>query len=307
MFGKSIYVWSATNPEQIAANLKAGSFESAILHESNMTKWRTPERLALVKLLKSAGIRVFGGAAVYGDNPTAEGQEAAQICLQNDLDCFVFDAESTWDAKPASDTNAVKLLQAFRATAPGVKTGWCWWARWHSSTNVEWHPKKVLWAAMAANYGNADFGLPMAYWTNNDSAANAVWFVEEAWRQWREITDKPLVPIGRAYVGDAGTAKPDAVIAFDKRARELGAVGVSWWSYQHAVALPDVWQALQGLKPFGTVIPPVVPPVVPPNDIEQRLAALELLAAENKTGVNALRGRIEHIENWIEELKNLPL
>jgi len=42
--------------------------------------------------------------------------------------------------------------------------------------------------------GQADFGMPMAYWNWRDDEDAAVAFLEETWRQWREITDKRLSP-----------------------------------------------------------------------------------------------------------------
>lgn len=258
--GKSIFIWQISailggDVNKIASMLKTAGFQSAILHSENLSTWKTGSRPALVKALKVAGIRVVGSAAVYGAYPLSEGYKAASICNEFGLEAFTFDAESAFDRISNPDTAAVKLIKAFRSDAPKAKVGWCWWAFYQSSSGrTIYHPKKILWAAMHPDYGNADFGMMMAYWSWGDSPISAIAYLQESWRQWREITDKPLIPAGRAYIGDGGIAKPDAIAAFEDCARLLGAEGVAWWSMQHAlddVHLPGVWDALANLQPFA--------------------------------------------------------
>jgi hypothetical protein len=260
MIGKSIYIWTIESifggdVKKIAETLAGAGFDSAILHDAHLPSWASEKRLALVEALREAGVMPIGGAAVYGWNVEMEGKLAGALCMKYHLPAFVFDAESTFDAQPHADSRAVKLLQTFKAEARGVKAGWCWWARFKNPiSGNEWHPKKILWAAMDAQYGGADFGVPMAYW-GGESAANAIHLLEQTWKQWREITDKPICPAGRAYIGDAGTATPEAVTAFEERARELGATGITWWSMQHAVALPEVWKAMVNMPGLKTGVP----------------------------------------------------
>ncbi len=264
MLGKSIYIWqipaiSGGDIEKIVALVKDAGFQSAILHDAHLANWRTKARLALVAALQTAGIDIWGGAAVYGLNSVIEGGMAAAICNDLGLAGFVFDAEVAFDRVSHPDSEAVKLLQAFKAQASGKLAGWCWWAFHHSTDGrIEYHPKEVLWAAIQPGYGDADFGVPMMYWSWGDGASQAIAYLEASWKQWRMYTDKPLVPAGRAYIGDGGTARPGAVLAFDMRARELGADGVTWWSLQHALDsthMPGVWLALASLDPFGEAEP----------------------------------------------------
>jgi hypothetical protein len=280
IMGKSIFIWNIPavyggDVGKIASELKAGGFQSIIIHETNVYNWRSPARIALVAALKAVGIKPFGGAAIYGANPAIEGQRAGAICKEFGLAGFVFDAEAAFDKADAPDSAAARVVKEFRATAqPGALAGWCWWAFYQSAKGVTYHPKGILWAAMAKGYGDADFGIPMMYWSWGDDVANAVKYLEESFKQWRAITNKPIIPAGRAYIGDGGTPTPAAMIAFEQRARALGADGVTWWSMQHAIndkALPGIWQTLCRLQPFGEVTPPVVePPVVTePTDAEK--------------------------------------
>lgn len=279
--GKSIFIWQIEgchggDISKIVADLIAGNFQSVILHSTNVNNWRTTARISLAKALQAAGIAVFGGCAIYGADSYGEGTTAGQICSEFNLAGWVFDAESAFDICDHPDSAAVHVLQEFSSHAQaGALKGWCWWCFPHAvgRPTVEYHPIKILKAAM----GYADLGIPMMYWSWGDDPASVIRYINESWSQWREITQKPIAPVGRAYIGDGGTPTPESIIAFEARARELGAVGVTWWSMQHAldtVHLPEVWNTLAALKPFGEITPTPVP-VPAPLTIEQRVKRLE--------------------------------
>lgn len=251
--GKSIYLWlmpTGMQPAQAADQLKAAGFQSVILHATSSIAWRTRERMALVEELRRVGIIPIGSAAVYGDNPRGEGLQAAAICEEFKLPAFSFDAEARFDEKPQANSNAVHLLRAFREAAPaGTLAGWTWWARYQAPKGGTWHDREILRAAMAPGYGDADWGTPMMYWET--SLTSAVELFDQSLTQWRKITSKPIVPAGRAYNGDGGTATPEAVNAFYERVRAAGLPGVTWWAFSNAWNIPSVWQALAAHPVFG--------------------------------------------------------
>jgi hypothetical protein len=261
--GKNIYIWSI--PEiyggdigKIVAALQAGKFQSAVLHSTRSTNWEETQRINLVKALQTVGIHVFGGCAVYGLTPSAEGARVAGFCKKFSLTGWVFDAEVAVDNAKSPDSFASALVKAFHGAAPaGCLAGWCWWACYQSSTGGTWHPKSILWAATSKGYGAADFGMPMVYWGTEhvvDDVASAISNLNSSIEQWRKVTDIPIVPIGRAYIGDGGVPSRAAMIAFEQRARELGMVGVSWWSMQHALDtqhIPFAWATLAEMPPWG--------------------------------------------------------
>jgi len=260
VFGKNIFIWSIDeiykgDVFKIAKELQTAHFQSVILHSTRTSNWKQTNRINLVKALQEIGIHVFGGCAVYGDSPTAEGKRAAAFCNDYGLLGWVFDAEQAFDNVKSPDSAASNLLRGFKQNAPDKLAGWCWWAFYQSKAGATYHPKGILWAATDDAYGDADFGIPMTYWSWGDDAENAVKYLEESWRQWRLITDKPIIPAGRAYVGDGGSPTPEAMKAFEQRARELGAPGISWWSMQHALntsTVPHIWNTLSNMKPFST-------------------------------------------------------
>lgn len=254
MIGKSIFVWNtgsiyAGNVTRIAETLKAAGFQSAMLHYQTLDGWRSPARVALISALRAVGIDPIGSAAVYGANPNLEGARAAQICKDYGLKTFVFDAEQRFDDADPSGNTARVMLESFRQESDAL-AGWCWWARYKNPANGQaWHPVAVLHTAMTL----VDFGVPMMYWQGS-SPSSAVVYAQQSVDQWRAVTDKPLVPAGRAYDGDGGAVTPEAMQAFVGYFEPLyltGIVdGITWWSMEHALN-EGVWDVFAGMPTYG--------------------------------------------------------
>jgi hypothetical protein len=244
---KSIFLWHANavangNPAGIAALLTGAGFESVILHVEHLSLFSARFSRALIETLRAAGLVILGGAAVYGDAPQTEGQLAAQIVNAYHLDGFVFDAEAKFERVEHPDSAAAHVMLNYQSRCD-QPSAWCSWAFYFSESGVPWHVVRVMQTAMRY----ADVGMPMVYWSWGDSPNQAVAYLDASLNQWRKYTDKPIIPAGRAYLGDGGTARPDAVTAFAARAIEAGCPGVTYWSLQHAInalALPGVWDAL---------------------------------------------------------------
>lgn len=259
MIGKSVFIWNVGavyggDVKRIAGSLAEAGFQSAMLHYQSLATWRSTQRVALIGELRAVGVEPIGSAAVYGGTPVLEGQQAAAICRDYNLAAFVFDAESAFDAADPSGQAARTVLNTFRQECD-ARAGWCWWARYKNpATGSAWHPVAVLNAAMAL----ADFGVPMMYWSGSSTDA-AVALAEQSFTQWREVTEKPLVPAGRAYIGDGGTGTPEAIRAFEAYFKPYflsGDVdGVTWWSMEHAIST-GLWEALAALPAFGEAGPP---------------------------------------------------
>jgi hypothetical protein len=267
--GKSIFVWQEQtigDAGKITAALTAAGFRAVILHSAYLSSWPTPTRLALLDALQSAGIACYLGAPPYGDDPQWEGRAAARLVNQYGLAGWVADAEGYFDGQETPDSNAVHLLTTYKNLTERPVC-WCWWAMYQWSDESDYpgrpmHPKKVLQAAMQY----ADCGMPMAYWSWGNRAADAARYLAESYRQWQDVTGKPIIPAGRAYVGDGGVPNAESVRAFDQYARGQGSPGVSWWSMQHAYKLSAVWSALSALPPYAGQ-PPVIQPPVPEDDM----------------------------------------
>jgi hypothetical protein len=135
----------------------------------------------------------------------------------------------------------------------------CWWARFKSpNKKIQWHPDSsktevtpemyiAAWDSYVAGY------IPMVYWffnpdTDPEGVNAAVTYLEQCVKQYRELTDKPIIPTGRAYNGDGSDGNdivyPAAMRAFAKRAMDLGCVGLSWWDAEHSIKLDEIWMTV---------------------------------------------------------------
>jgi hypothetical protein len=277
-FSWKILAIAGGNPEGFAATVQAAGIETVyvkvadgpkrykvlrgVLYIENVTQ-------ELVDALRAVGLNVVGWGFLYGKDPMGEAHIAVEQVNRFALDGYVFDVEGQFDAQPGAVANAYSIMRTFKAGCPNIPTAFCWWYMWHKANQpgVVWHPPQVAKAWMDL----ADYGLSMCYW-GGSTPANALWYLNESHKQWREITQKPLIMAGRAYTGDGGTATPEAIAAFAGRVRELKCAGIAWWSLDSAYANASIWAALAktpGWIPVGVTPPPVT------LTLEQRVARLE--------------------------------
>ena len=142
--------------------------------------------------------------------------------------------------------------------ARDIPTAFCSWARFRSPSGGTWHPEDMARAFME----HCDYGMPMTYW-GGTAAVNALSLLGSSLDQWRKFTDKPIIPVGRAYVGDGGDAMPEAMLAFEAGVREHGCPGISWWVLDQAASMKyhngGIWAVLAGMDGFGGEQPPPEP------------------------------------------------
>jgi hypothetical protein len=258
---KSIFLWPGASDHTLTAGLLVDAgFQTVILHATSAAYWRIQYTWAEAEVYKAAGLFVIGSCAVYGNDAGYEGTLSAQLAKEYELAGWIFDAEATFEQQANANSNAVKLLQHYRASAGDLPAAWCSWARFKSPvTGSPWHPVDVMRAAMTL----CDYGMPMAYWTDGSTAEAAELILSQALVQWREQTSKPIIPIGRAYNGDGQIVTPEAVTAFANRAHSFCMSGLSWWVADQAIKLPAVWQALTNTPQFGVVEPEPAPVGIP--------------------------------------------
>lgn len=240
----------------------------------------TPEWLA--KLRERYKGSVGGWGFNYGNDTEGEGEMAAIQVNELGLDYYVFDAESFFESKPDIIEKAEDMIQLYRSKSK-APVGWCTWALWRSSTGVQWH--NIALAKKAVSL--CDFAMPMVYWSNMGAQA-ASSYLAKSLLQWKEITTtKPIIPAGRAYTGDGGTADAPGVVAFDQVTRSSKLLGESWWSLQHAIALPAVWEAVKALSPWSPL--PTQPPTYPNvPESEWKVAITDFVRTIGYKGPNSL-------------------
>lgn len=273
---KAIYSWKVRSilqgdPQAFATLLSEAGFQAVFLKVADgddiSLAWKGgPENVSVpvVEALRGRGLSVVGWGFVNAEDAVGQGRVAAEQVNRFGLDGYIFDAESAFDAQSGAVAKVDVIFDNYRQRCD-KPSGLAWWARWKNPVSGgTWHPRAVG----ARWMERCDYGLPMCYWegaykpeaTPAEKAAayrailaNALRLLEETVRQWRELTDRPIVPTGRAYIGDGGMPTPEAIAAFERRARELGCPGVNWWGLDWAAKDTAWWRALKDLSAFPLV------------------------------------------------------
>ena len=274
-FTKAIFSWNVPgvdggDPIKFADHLKAAGFEAVYLKMANgafvfkpsvyaYPLWGENVRQALVDALRARGIKVIGWQFNYGYDIAGEAKVAIAQSKRFNVDGWVFDVESKFESQPSVITNSYALTTAYRAALPDMPLAFCSWAQWRNpTTGALWHNEKMASAFMEF----CDVGMPMMYWEGS-TAGSATWLLNESTRLWQNITNKPLIPAGRAYTGDNGTINAAAIKAFADAARAKGMRGLTWWVLDSAVKDSAAWGALASIPGFDATVAPAPITVTP--------------------------------------------
>lgn len=116
-----------------------------------------------------------------------------------------------------------------------------------------------------------DAVAPMVYWLNRQPDTDA----GPAVAYFRDNFGKPVIPVGQAYDGGPeggrpGPPPPDEINRFLVASEQAGAVGASFWSWQHADQL--IWDTIQAAPEFRWDPKPVAE--MRPSDIRSLQALL---------------------------------
>jgi hypothetical protein len=266
---KGIFHWqiqavAGGDPEKLGDLLNLGKIDRIELKVANGTyKW--PIGAAWISRLRVRWPgKIFGWTFCYGYSPGVEARNLAEQVRDLGLDGGVFDVEGTFECQANAAANA-KLECGMYRSITDKPLGFCSWALWTGSTGAAWHSLAVGKAFMAG----CDFGMPMMYWgskVDSDPMVSANYF-RASMDQWRaSITDKPLVPVGRAYIGDGGYPVAAQMTNFEAAVQRAGCPGISWWSLQHAIGLAYPWAEIVRQGPWAGATP---------LTLEQRVTRLE--------------------------------
>lgn len=317
-FTKAIFSWNVPgvdggDPNKFADRLKAAGFEAVYLKMANgnavfkpsllaYPTWGENVRQALVDALRARGIKVIGWQFDYGYDIAGEARVAIAQSKRFNVDGWVFDVESKFEAQPNVIANSYALTTAYRAALPDMPLAFCSWAQWKSPTGVTWHNENMAKTFLE----RCDVGMPMMYWEGS-AAANAVWLLNESTRLWQNITNKPLIPAGRAYTGDGGTINAMAIKAFSDATRAMGMKGLSWWVLDSAINYGASWGALAAVP--GFVAPTTEPAPIPAGLKFRVLRPMNMRAGAGTgyadigdllTGEIVTAGNVAGENSWIE-------
>ena len=154
--------------------------------------------------------------------------------------------------------NAHTYMQSFKLVAPTMPTVFICFPLFRSpNTGGTWHDKSMYTAFMQY----CDFGMPMVYWWGS-YVANMLWMLNHSLAQWSEIAGgKPIIPIGRLYTGDGGTATTEAIAAFGQELHTRNLIGGGGWHFGTGITNEGWWKAFTEWPQWQVQPPP--PPSTP--------------------------------------------
>jgi hypothetical protein len=238
--GNGMWIWQLDksdggNVDTIAARAAAASVSTVFVKAGDgTTPWDQFSPL-LIGALHQHGLKACAWQFVYGNSPAGEASVAA-AAIAAGADCFVIDAESSYEGKYAA---AQTYMNAVRAAAgPSFPIGLT------SFPYVDYHANLPYSVFLGA--GGAQVNLPQVYWKDIGGSVDAVSAHTLAQNR---IYKAPIAPLGQTYDNPPATDL--------RRFRQLwaayGAQGLSWWSWQATDAAH--WTTLAELAPAPSVEP----------------------------------------------------
>lgn len=218
----------------------------------------------------AGGIRVYGWDFPYLEDVNADVARAMSAMLHTTPDGHRIDGFAPDIETPSEGTNL------------SAETAGAYSAQLRASVGAGYPLIAVVprpSAHMKASYPyqaivpHYDAVAPMVYWLNRQpdtDAGPAVAF-------FRDLFAKPVIPVGQAYDGGPeggrpGPPPPDEISRFLVASEDAGAIGASFWSWQHADQ--PIWDAIQTSPQF--LWEAKLPDVLRPSQIR----ALQVLLAQ---------------------------
>jgi hypothetical protein len=212
--------------------------------------------------LKEQGIQVYGWGYTYGKSNTyaiSEAKAASEAIAHYPLDGWLIDAESQYKV-PSGKAWANQYGGYLRSANPELPIGLC------SYRFPVYHPE-FPWNEFLKY---CDFHAPQVYW---EGAHNPGVQLQRSVKELRALKDLPIIPVGSVYAAGGWEPTVADLNLFDYTCRIMALPGVSWWSWQHAQARAEWWEAIKAQDWLGNVIQDPTP--TPVITLEERVTMLE--------------------------------
>ncbi len=200
----------------------------------------------LVNALNAKGIITWGWHYVYGRDPVAEAQVAAQRTRNLGLKGYVIDAEVEFQAS-GMDEVATTFMNTLRQQMPSdVLIGLSSFRFPSYHPSFPWH--EFL--------DQCDFNMPQVYWI---TAHNPGAQLTRSVREFRAMyPNQPLLAVGSAYRYGTWVPSPGEITEFLQTAVDLGVYAANFWEWHHTRdgLDPSIWQAIADFSWPGTPTPP---------------------------------------------------
>ena len=216
--GNGSWIWyvssSGGSPAAVAKRAAHKGLDTVYVKSADGRNYWSQFSRDLVRTLHKREIDVCAWPFVYGDDPGREARLSARA-VKRGADCLVIDAESTYEGRYKPAYRYIHKLRRLvgRRFPIGLS----------SFPYADYHP--TLPYSVFLGVGGAQFNLPQVYWKAIGDSVKAA-FIHTF--RWNRAYGRPIYPLGQTWQ-DPGKRE---ILDFRRYAREFGADGVSWWSWQ---------------------------------------------------------------------------
>ena len=249
--GKGMWIWLAEqaeggDPAAIVARAQSVGLTHLIVRTASLSEgfYAGPFLDRLLPLAHAANIRVYAWDFPYLDNVDADVARAVKAITYltpdgHRVDGYVADIElKSMGVNVTPDTGKHFGVALRRAVGPNYPLIACVPRPNPALTEYPFADVVAAFDAIA----------PMVYWLHGDPGNHIAGALRDL-----AVYGKPVLPVGQAYDagaegGPPGVPPREELIRFMQAGDQLGAAGVSWWSWQHATQ--EAWDAIRDAAEF---------------------------------------------------------
>ncbi len=296
--GKGIWIWNYPKigaPEQVRDGCVELGLNHAILKIAD-GRFAYPDPVVsgfnydvakLVRLLKEAGIEVWGYHAPYGAYPVAEADRFVDRLIELALAGGIVNAENAF--RPNKAAPAKTYMQRLRERAPlvplGLSSNRYPLTSW---TDFPWYAFRQY----------CDFDIAQVYWIGAHNPARQL---ADSFGQFRQLQPAlPYIATGPAWKQTDWEPTAADIIAFFDAAAELDLQAVNFWEYSRVLELPAVWQAIADYPFEGAPLPPEPPQPPEPEDDEMATLVEKIKAIKDAYPEATINIGVQFVEGAVE-------
>jgi hypothetical protein len=237
--GKGMYIWQLHRvgggvPQRMADMAAEAGLTHVLIKIADGTRaYNGALSEPATQAFHEAGLRVWGWAWLWMEDPLGEARIAADRCHALRLDGFVINAEHP--AKGRSN-QARAYMDELRRQLPGVPLALSSYRYPQLHTSFPWESFLT----------GCDWDMPQMYWVGETPAD----CVRRSLARHREFPfARPVIPTGSAYGEQYGSAyfraRPREVVEFLDAVQEHNLPAANFWSWDWAHEHgPDLWDAI---------------------------------------------------------------
>jgi hypothetical protein len=306
--GKGFFIWKIPsceggNPGSIASVAQTSGLTFVPIKIADGTRtynYDSARALDLVPgvrdALRAKGIQVWGWHYVYGADPLGEARRAIQRLNELNLDGYIIDAEGEYK-EPGRATAAQQFMNQMRAAYPSLPMALA------SYRYPDYH-QALPWSVFLER---VDYNMPQVYWEQAHNPADQLVMSVNQFKKYAPF--RPILPVGPAYKVSGWAPSESDILAFMKKAEELGLSAASFFSWDECKRdLPNIWKTVANYYWTGGIGNDLVNKLVAAMNAHDPTQVMNLYSptAVRITSSRTLQGS-ENIRSWYSTFFNTIL